>query len=149
MKLPISKLTLENPRFKRAAIGGGFLLAAALMSASIFATGPNATPEVRHEKAWPVSIVEIAPATLSPSFSAYGRVESSHVAHLGTDLNAPIREVHVKEGEWVHEGQTLVTLDDRELELTLAQRRADLKELTAGLRSIEVERAMLEQPTAQ
>jgi multidrug resistance efflux pump len=149
MKIPLSKLVPKNPRLKRAAAGGGFLLAAVLMSASIFATGPDAEPEVRQEKAWPVSTVEVSPATLSPSFRAYGRVESSHVAHLRTDLNAPVAEVHVKEGAWVQAGETLVSLDDRELRLELAQRQANLKELSASLRSIELEQQMVEQSTPQ
>ena len=46
----------NNPRGKRALIGAGFLLIAALMSASIFATGPKAEPEAIDEKAWPVSV---------------------------------------------------------------------------------------------
>lgn len=149
MNIPLSKLALKNPGLKRVAAGGGFLLAAALMSASIFATGPDAQPEVRQEKAWPVSTVAISPSTLNPSFRAYGRVESSHVAHLRTDLNAPVRAVHVKEGAWVQRGATLVSLDDRELRLELAQRRANLKELSASLRSIELEQETLEKSTAQ
>ena len=42
-------------------------------------------------------------------------------------------------GDVVHEGQTLITLDDREIRLELAQHRANLKEHEAELRSIEIE----------
>ncbi len=149
MKMPAlpAKLTPQSPRGRRAALGAGFLLAAGLMSASIFATGPEATPEVRSEKAWPVSTVQIEPRALNPSFSAYGRVESSHLAHLRTDLSAQVQAVHVKEGEWVHEGRTLITLDDREIRLQIAQHQANLKEQRAALRSTEVERELVAKST--
>jgi multidrug efflux pump subunit AcrA (membrane-fusion protein) len=132
---------------KRIATGSAFLVLAALMSASIFATGPQAQPVERTEKAWPVSIVEIEPATMNPSFSSYGRVESSRVAHLRTDLNAQVQQVHVREGDWVYAGQPLVTLDARELDLKLVQRRASLRELMAALKSIEIEQTLFEQST--
>jgi multidrug efflux pump subunit AcrA (membrane-fusion protein) len=143
----VSKMRRRSLRARRAMLGAAFLLIAGLLSASIFATGPDPQPEVRTEKAWPVSTLAIEPADLSPSFSAFGRVESSHLAHLRTDLNAQIQEVHVKEGEWVHAGQLLITLDDRETRLELAQRRANLAELDATLRSIEVEQELVAQST--
>ena len=69
-------------RGKRAAVGAGFLLIAMLGSVSIFATGPSAVPEERTEKAWPVAVVEVSPAPIRPTFTAYGRVESSTYEQL-------------------------------------------------------------------
>jgi multidrug efflux pump subunit AcrA (membrane-fusion protein) len=144
----VTKLTPRNLRARRAAIGAGIIAVAALMSASIFATGPEPQPETRTEKAWPVSTLAIDPARLSPSFSAHGRIEASNLAHLRTDLSAQVREVHVKEGEWVDQGQLLISLDDRETRLDLAQQQATVAELEATLRSIEIEAQQLEQSTA-
>ncbi len=147
---PLERITrhIQKPAARRALAGAGFLAVAALMSASIFATGPEAEPEVRSEKAWPVSVVAIEPGTLSPTFSAYGRVESSHVAHLRTDLIARVAAVHVKEGDWVYSGQALVSLDARELELTLTQQQANLAELEATLQSTLTEHELVEASTS-
>ena len=138
----------NNPRGKRAFIGAGFLLIAALMSASIFATGPNAEPEAIDEKAWPVSITIVEPQTIHPTIHAYGRVESSNVARIRTDWVAEVAEVLVREGDWVSKGDLLVRLSAREAELQLAERRADLAQHQAVLRSIETEHKLQKQSTS-
>lgn len=139
----------RTPRRRRFAAGAGFILVALLASVSIFATGPNPAPALRTEKAWPVSVIEVSPTSIHPSFTAYGRVESSNVTHLKTDLNAQIADIHVREGDWVEAGDVLITLDARELELTLDERRADLAQLSANLQSVRIEQEMLEASTDQ
>ena len=48
----LSAIKPRSPRMKRIATGSAFLLLAALMSASIFATGPQALPVERTEKSF-------------------------------------------------------------------------------------------------
>ncbi|MGD8417576.1 MAG: HlyD family efflux transporter periplasmic adaptor subunit [Pseudomonadales bacterium] len=141
------KSLIDTPRRKRIAAGSGFILIALLGSVSIFATGPNPEPAVRTEKAWPVSVIEVAPHDMQPTFTAYGRVESSNVTHLKTDLNARVASVHVREGDWVEAGDELITLDDSELQLDLTERRADLAKLEADLKSTRIEQEMVEETT--
>ena len=143
----LSRLRPQSPGARRALIGAGFITAAVAMSASIFATGPKPLPETREEKAWPVSTLAIEPARLRPSFSAHGRIEASHLARLRTDLSAQVLDVHVKAGEWVPEGALLVSLDDRESKLALAQHQATVSELAAVIRSIELEAEQIEATT--
>jgi multidrug efflux pump subunit AcrA (membrane-fusion protein) len=83
---------------RRAWLACGILAASVLISASIFATGPSPTPQIKTEKAWPVSVLTVTPADLAPSFATYGRVESTQVAHLQSNLGAEITAVHVREG---------------------------------------------------
>jgi HlyD family secretion protein len=137
------------PRTRRFAAGAGFILAAMLASVSLFATGPASDPAVRTEKAWPVSVLTVAPSDIRPTFGAYGRVESSNVTHLKTDLNAEVDTVAVREGDWVEAGDVLITLSDRELRLNLMERRAELARLTAEGESIRLEQALLEESTAE
>jgi multidrug efflux pump subunit AcrA (membrane-fusion protein) len=143
----LSRLKPQSPRARRAVLGAGFIALAVIASASIFATGPEPLPEEREEKAWPVSTLAIEPTRLRPSFSAHGRIEASHQARLRTDLNAQVLEVHVKAGEWVPEGALLISLDDRESRLALAQHQATVSELAAVIRSIELEAAQIEATT--
>ena len=78
-----------------------------------------------------MSVLEVEPQSIQPTFAVYGRVESSNVTHLRTDLNAEVEAVHVREGEWVHQGQMLITLSDRELQLVVQEKRAELAQLEA------------------
>lgn len=139
----------RTPRTRRVMSGSIFLAVAALMSASIFATGPEATPEPRSEKAWPVSLMTVTPSAAKPSLRVYGRVESSRIAHLRTNLVAEVAEVHVREGDWVEAGALLITLNDRELKLRLIEQRAELTRLEAELDSLRIERASMESSTSQ
>ncbi len=138
---------LASPGGRRFTAGTGFILAALLASLSLFATGPNPEPDVRTEKAWPVSVVRVTPRPMRPTFTAYGRVESRSITHLKTDLNARVTDVHVREGDWVEAGDVLLTLDDAELRLILAERRAEVRQLEARLASIRLEQGMLEEAT--
>lgn len=141
------KLLTASPRGRRFVAGTGFIAAALLASMSIFATGPNPQPAQRTEKAWPVSVMEVAPGQLTPTFTAYGRVESSNVTHLRTDLVAEVERVNVREGDWVEQGDVLMTLSDEELQLDLLERRAELKQLDANLASTQIEQKMFEEST--
>jgi multidrug efflux pump subunit AcrA (membrane-fusion protein) len=141
------KLLTATPRGRRIVAGIGFIAAALLASMSIFATGPNPQPAERTEKAWPVSVMEVVPSPLTPTFTAYGRVESSNVTHLRTDLVAEVESVNVREGDWVEKGDVLMTLSDEELKLDLLERQAELKQLEANLASTRIEQEMFEEST--
>ena len=84
---------------------------------------------------------------MQPTFTAYGRVESSNVTHLRTDLNAEVATVPVREGDWLERGDVLITLNDRELQLVLLEKRAELAQLQASLESTRTEQEMLTDST--
>ena len=138
----------KTPYLRRIAVGGIFLLLAILISASMFATAPTPQPKERLEKAWPVSITSVVIDDIGPTFETYGRVESSDVASLAVDVVAPVKAVYVKEGQWVQAGALLVELDERELDLRLQERRAELQRSQAALRSIETEFEMTKTTTS-
>ena len=138
---------LSTPKRKQVAVSGSIILCAALMSASIFATGPSADPAAHVEKAWPVSTTVVTMQTLRPNFAAFGRVESNRIARLRSKLNAPVAQVMVSEGDWVEAGEVLVLLDAAEFRLMVAQREADLLEQQAMLRTMQVD-LELEQQSA-
>lgn len=132
----------RSPRAKRAWTAVAFLFGSVLVSASIFATGPNAAPDERVEKAWPVSTQTISPSELSPMFTAFGRIESAQTAKIQTDLVARVRQVTVREGDWVAAGDVLVELDDAELALLVDERNAELDRERAHLKSVQSEFAL-------
>ena len=66
---------------------------------------------------------------------------------LRTDLNAEVATVPVREGDWVERGDVLITLNDRELQLALLEKRAELAQLQASLESTRTEQEMLTDST--
>ena len=143
--LSIMKFLPRVPEQKQIFVALSILAGAVLTSASIFATGPNAEPTAPVEKAWPVSITTAQPQTLKPSFSGFGRLESSRVARLRSDLIARIEHVAVQEGDWVRKGDLLIQLDDRETKLLVLERQAELSQHQASLASMRNRLAMEQQ----
>jgi multidrug resistance efflux pump len=71
------------------------------------------------------------------------------VAAITTDLAAGVHQVHVREGDWVAEGDLLIELADAEVNLQLQQRRADLAQARAQRQGLETEARMLATALAQ
>lgn len=105
-------------------------------SALIVATGPEAAPQPRTERAWPVSVKTVVPAERSPTLVAFGRVESRQVAQLKTSISAMVASVPASEGSWVDQGDLLVRLDPRELALAVNRAAAEHKRRVAVLTSV-------------
>ncbi len=136
------------PQKRRWVIGGAILAASILTSTVIFATGPSATPEAPAEKAWPVSVLTVAPAALAPMFGAFGKVEATRVARIQTDLVADIATVAVREGQWVNKGDVLVVLDHAAFELTVREREAELGRERAVLMRVQTQWSLTKENTA-
>ena len=144
-----ARLRPATPTGRRALGVVGIIALAALTSASLFATGPAPEPQIREERAWPVSVIDVRPGELSPTLGGFGRVEATRVAAITTDLAAGVHQVHVREGDWVAEGDLLIELADAEVNLLLQQRRADLAQARAQRQGLETEARMLATALAQ
>ena len=70
--------------------------------------------------------VVVSTGTLSPMVDIAGTVESEEKINLSSRISAYIKEVFVSAGDQVTAGQTLITLDDRELNERLAMVKAEL-----------------------
>ncbi len=143
MRTAVAARLPRGDRARRALLALGIIGASGLISASIFATGPKPVPEVQPEKIWPVSVTTVTPTALAPTFAAYGRVESTQVAHLQSNLDAEIATVHVREGQWVAQGDVLVELARNELELRVQEHAADVAQQQAALKSLQAEQRMV------
>lgn len=105
-------------------------------------TKPQAQPIKAEEKTWLVSTVSVTPQTLTPTVTLYGRVESPRDAVLRAptqtlSANTEVWAVSVLEGEHVNENQLLIQLDDRDSQLNLKQREADVLDLEAQIENEE------------
>jgi multidrug efflux pump subunit AcrA (membrane-fusion protein) len=131
------------------------LLLAVAVFVLLRATRATPPPVEAQEKAWRVSVVEVAPGRYTPDLLLYGSVEAPRMAALRAAVTADVDQVPVREGDRVDGGDVLVRLDGTELELLLRQREADLAEIVAligseatrhaaDLRSREQESALLD-----
>ena len=129
----------ESLRARRVVVSASIVAGSVLAAASIFATSPSAAPEIPEEKAWPVSFVTVSPSALSPMFNAFGRVESTQVARIQSDLVAEVATVAVREGQWVTRGDVLVTLEDEKFLLAAREHDAEVAREHALLERILTE----------
>jgi len=110
------------------AIGGAILLVA---------TKPQAPPPESEEKVWVVAAQTAAPARHFPVITLYGRLESARSSRLTSSLSTEVIDILCEEGERVSKGQPLVRLDERDAQLRLKQRSAELAEIRALITSEE------------
>ncbi|MDY6992469.1 MAG: biotin/lipoyl-binding protein, partial [Pseudomonadota bacterium] len=101
-------------------------------------TQPASEPIQTSERAWVVQVSSVQPTTLSPSLTLYGQVETPR----HTTLRAPnsvssptteVIEVRVLEGQRVPQGELLARLNDRDIQLTVQQRQADIEDIEAQI----------------
>jgi len=109
------------------------LVIAALIIAALIATKPQPPKKESTEKAWLVSSEHLAFTSVSPNISLLGHVESPFDSKLSAAINSDVLSVPVRDGQIVSQGQVLITLDAREIKLTIAQRQADIDELEAQI----------------
>ena len=107
--------------------------AAGAVAAALVATKPKPKPVSVTERAWRVSTVAVQRAAHQPSITLYGRVESLWSSQLTAGVTADVVEVAVIEGDQVEANGLLVRLDDRDAQLQLAQREAELKQAEAQI----------------
>ncbi len=101
---------------------------------------PRSEASPRTERAWPVAVAVVTPATLQPVLTLYGRVQSPRQARIRAAIEADVIAVEVLEGATVTAGQPLVRLNPGEARALVEQRRAEVAEAEAGLAS-EFQRA--------
>lgn len=96
---------------------------------------PKAPANPITEQVWGVTSQAAKLSDIAPEVTLYGAVEASETAYLSATVNAFVAAADVGKGDTVKAGQTLVLLDDRELQLTLAQRKASLEDVKAKIQS--------------
>lgn len=99
------------------------------------ASEPETPAMEKKQKAWLVEAVKVEYQRVAPEVTIYGRVETPRDASLKSALEADVIEVNVLEGDRVTAGQTLIKLDDIDIQLALQQRQADVQEAQAQIDS--------------
>ncbi len=114
---------------------------AILIAAWLILTKPQPQPVAMTEKAWLVKVEAAAPQRHSPDLTLYSSVDSLWSTQLTASVEADVSTVQVIEGDRVAKGQLLVSLDKRDVRLTLQQREADLAEAEANITAEKIRHA--------
>lgn len=137
-------LNAMKARLPLVIIGGALLIAAIMIL-----TSSSDAPAPRGERAWIVDVQPVNFDQINPTLELFGSVQSPQDAELSAGIEATVNEVRIKDGTSVLAGELLVVLDDRDAQLTLRQRQADILETEAQIefakRQIETNQLAYEQ----
>lgn len=101
-------------------------------------TRPENAPPVPAERNWPVAVVEARLGAYRPGLHLLGQVESPYSSRLTAAVAAYVETLEVLEGQQVAAGEVLMTLEDEDYGLTVAQREAERRDLEAQIRLEEL-----------
>lgn len=87
----------------------------------------------------PVKVVQVGQADVPATVSALGTVTPLQSVTLRPQVDGILTRLWVKEGEFVHRGQTLVSIDDRALRAALDQATAQAAQTRAQLKVAQVD----------
>lgn len=116
---------------KRSVLPFVVLVSAVIIFIVLKQTKADAPIVEKVEKVWKVNTVLVNFQTLSPEIVLYGRIESPSTSTLTSSLEADVLSVDALDGQMVTKGQLLISLDDIDIQLLLAQRQADVDESNA------------------
>ena len=102
------------------------------------AAKPKPPAKAIEEKVWTVRTVTANLTNHQPVLTLYGRVESPRMTRLTAAVTAFVERVNFDEGQSVATGELLIKLDDRDAELLLHQREADLAAIKAQIEAEKV-----------
>ncbi|HET9131195.1 MAG TPA: biotin/lipoyl-binding protein, partial [Terriglobia bacterium] len=104
---------------------GSLLGFAAIAAMGVFAFGcakekpaASAPPDV------PVVVAKAAQQTMPVEVMSVGNVEAKSTVSVRSQVAGPLLEVHFKEGDFVHKGQLLLSIDPRPYQAQVEQAKA-------------------------
>ncbi|MDH5352908.1 MAG: biotin/lipoyl-binding protein [Gammaproteobacteria bacterium] len=94
-------------------------------------------PELK-EKVWQVDVIEASRQTLSPDITLYGRVESPEQLQAAAPGAGIVETVRVRTGDKVLQGQTLLTLDQRDFNSLKVQANSELSDIQSQIEELKI-----------
>lgn len=109
--------------------------------AALKASKPKPPAAPPKEQVWRVDVVPARLATLSPSLTLNGKVESPAYTKAAAPGVGRVARVLAREGQVVGKGQLLLEMDSRDFAPKVAQARGEVDELVASIRGEELRHA--------
>jgi membrane fusion protein, multidrug efflux system len=100
-------------------------------------------------KAVPVTVADVAVRDVPFEVAAFGTVEASSTVDIVSQVTGLVTEVHFKEGDVVHTGDPLFTIDTRPYRASMAVARAELERNRALAEQARVQAERTERLSAE
>ena len=110
-----------------------FIGAAVVIITLLSLTKPEPIKTAVKETAWQVSVENISFSAQSPEIELLGVVQSPFESELSAAISADIKSVPAREGNHVKRGDLLIMLDQRDINLQIAQLEADISDINAQI----------------
>lgn len=124
-------------------------LAAGMAVCALLASCTNEEQEAGESREEPAApVVRAAPVrtdTIEETVTQIGTLQASERVTIRPEISAPLRDIHFADGELVHDGQLLISLDDDVLRQQLRARRASLEAAKATLTNARLTAARQEE----
>lgn len=101
----------------------------------LLATRPTSKADIQKERVWQIKTQAATPQRLAPTLTLYGQVETPALVNAATPGKGRVSTVSVREGDKISQGQSLLTLDQRDYQAHVAQAKANVAELKAQIDS--------------
>jgi membrane fusion protein, multidrug efflux system len=115
------------------------VLAASLLLAGCGQKQPQTDPP--RQSAVPVVVAKVSQRNVPVDLHAIGNVQPYSTVQIKSQINAQVNDVHFKEGQDVHKGDLLFSLDKRQLEADLKKAEGTLAKDQAQLANAQVKAA--------
>jgi multidrug efflux pump subunit AcrA (membrane-fusion protein) len=88
---------------------------------------------------YPVQVTQLVRGNHQPNASIYGYVVSNKVSTLTAGLTTEIQSIHIKPGDAVKKGDTLITLNPKDINLIIAQQKQTIQSAKASIAVEKIE----------
>lgn len=102
-------------------------------------TKESRAPEVAKETEVKVQVLKGQLLAYSPELQLYGRVETPYTSHLKSGISGYIRALYFQEGDYFNTGDILLSIDPKDVNLLLLQKRAQADNLKARIEEEKLE----------
>ncbi len=124
-------------RQRGSAWGAGLIFLAALAAGLWFWLGRGEAPKPKGPGVFPVTSALVSVADIPVRLTANGTVTPLQSVEVRAQISATIKTVHIKEGQFVRQGDRLFSLDVRTEEANLGKAEAQLTKSRADLANAE------------
>ncbi|NRP56197.1 MULTISPECIES: biotin/lipoyl-binding protein [unclassified Marinobacterium] len=100
---------------------------------SLKSSKPKMPPKPITERSWSVNAIAASPQSIAPEIELYAEVENPRQVVLRASIAADVQSVEVREGATIKQGDLLIQLDTSDIDLQIAQQRAQIDALKAQL----------------
>jgi multidrug efflux pump subunit AcrA (membrane-fusion protein) len=128
----------SRSRLSRIIIPGVLLLSVALAVVLVL-TKPQAKTADAREVARDIDTLTATPGSHAPTVPVFVRVTTPNHASLRAAITADVVKLLALEGDRVKSGEPIILLDEREAELAVKQREADLQEAISQIEAEKLE----------